>query len=326
MAEESVVASAVVSVPESVVIHPLVLLSVVAHSFKNDRGTEKRVVGVLLGESYKGRLDVTNSYAIPFEEDRKDPSVWFLDHNYHEELFLMFRKVNVKEKVLGWYSTASRIRPNDIEINELFKKYAPDPVLVTIDVNPVDELGIPTEAYRSVENSSEERTENRKTFVHLPSSVGAFEAEEVGVEHLLRDIRDATVSTLSNQVLSLLNSLKGLHKHLLEVKQYLQRVLKGEIPANHQVIYSLQDILSLSPSLSSEEMVKGFAVKTNDSMLVMYLSSLIRSVIALHNLINNKLDNKAHAEKKLKPKETEDAGKSEGEAGEKEKANESIKK
>jgi 26S proteasome regulatory subunit N8 len=95
----------------------------------------------------------------------------------------------VKEKVLGWYSTASRIRPNDIEINELFKKYAPDPVLVTIDVNPVDELGIPTEAYRSVENSSEERTENRKTFVHLPSSVGAFEAEEVGVEHLLRDIR-----------------------------------------------------------------------------------------------------------------------------------------
>jgi 26S proteasome regulatory subunit N8 len=94
MAEESVVASAVVSVPESVVIHPLVLLSVVDHYNRVARGTEKRVVGVLLGESYKGRLDVTNSYAIPFEEDRKDPSVWFLDHNYHEELFLMFRKVN----------------------------------------------------------------------------------------------------------------------------------------------------------------------------------------------------------------------------------------
>lgn len=31
------------------------------------------------------------------------------------------------------------------------------------------------------------------------------------------------------------------------------------------------------------------AVKTNDMMLVIYLSSLIRSVIALHNLINNKV-------------------------------------
>lgn len=30
-------------------------------------------------------------------------------------------------------------------------------------------------------------------------------------------------------------------------------------------------------------------MKTNDMMLVIYLSSLIRSVIALHNLINNKV-------------------------------------
>jgi 26S proteasome regulatory subunit N8 len=42
-----------------------------------------------------------------------------------------------------------------------------------------------------------------------------------------------------------------------------------------------------------EDYVKSFAVKTNDMMLVIYLSSLIRSVIALHNLINNKAVNKA---------------------------------
>jgi len=32
-----------------------------------------------------------------------------------------------------------------------------------------------------------------RQFVHLPSSIGASEAEEVGVEHLLRDIKDASV-------------------------------------------------------------------------------------------------------------------------------------
>jgi 26S proteasome regulatory subunit N8 len=37
-----------------------------------------------------------------------------------------------------------------------------------------------------------------------------------------------------------------------------------------------------------EQVVKSFAVKTNDELLVMYLSSLVRSVIALHNLIDNK--------------------------------------
>lgn len=33
-------------------------------------------------------------------------------------------------------------------------------------------------------------------------------------------------------------------------------------------------------------------VKTNDQMLVVYLASLVRSIIALHNLINNKLTNR----------------------------------
>jgi 26S proteasome regulatory subunit N8 len=31
---------------------------------------------------------------VPFEEDEKDPLVWFADHNYHEDMYSMFRKVN----------------------------------------------------------------------------------------------------------------------------------------------------------------------------------------------------------------------------------------
>jgi hypothetical protein len=33
---------------------------------------------------------------VPFEEDEKDPSVWFLDHNYVEAMNDMFKKVNGK--------------------------------------------------------------------------------------------------------------------------------------------------------------------------------------------------------------------------------------
>lgn len=31
---------------------------------------------------------------MPFEEDERDPTIWFLDHSYLEELFQMFRRVN----------------------------------------------------------------------------------------------------------------------------------------------------------------------------------------------------------------------------------------
>lgn len=77
-----------------VVVHPLVLLSVVDHYNRVARDTRKRVVGVLLGELHKGRLDVTNSYAVPFEEDDRDSGIWFLDHSYHEQMYRMFRRIN----------------------------------------------------------------------------------------------------------------------------------------------------------------------------------------------------------------------------------------
>lgn len=64
---------------ENVTMHPLVLLSAADHYHRVARGTRKRVVGVLLGQVAKGSVDVTNSFAVPFEEDSKNP-VSFRSH------------------------------------------------------------------------------------------------------------------------------------------------------------------------------------------------------------------------------------------------------
>jgi len=53
-------------------------------------------------------------------------------------------------------------------------------------------------------------------------------------------------------------------------------------------------------------MIKSFSVKSNDYMYVIYVASLIKSVISLHNLINNKIHNKElEAETLQKEKEAE---------------------
>ncbi|XP_021848400.1 26S proteasome non-ATPase regulatory subunit 7 homolog A [Spinacia oleracea] len=279
---------------EKVVVHPLVLLSVVDHYNRVARDTKKRVIGVLLGSTFKGTVDVTNSYAVPFEEDDKDPSIWFLDHNYHESMFSMFWRINAKEHVVGWYSTGPKLRENDLDVHRLFSDYVPNPVLVIIDVQP-EELGIPTKAYYAVEEVKENATQkSQKVFAHVPSEIAAHEVEEIGVEHLLRDVKDTTVSTLATEVIGKLAALKGLNARLREIRGYLELVIEGKLPLNHEILYHLQDVFNLFPNLSVLELVKAFAVKTNDMMLVIYLSSLIRSVIALHNLINNKMLNKEH--------------------------------
>jgi 26S proteasome regulatory subunit N8 len=47
-------------------------------------------------------------------------------------------------------------------------------------------------------------------------------------------------------------------------------------------------MFNLLPDIQDPVTVKSFSVKTNDELLVIYLSSMIRSVIALHGLIENK--------------------------------------
>jgi 26S proteasome regulatory subunit N8 len=39
-------------------------------------------------------FDVVGSFAVPFEEDDRDPKTWFLDLDYIESMWEMFRKVN----------------------------------------------------------------------------------------------------------------------------------------------------------------------------------------------------------------------------------------
>jgi len=272
-------------------VHPIVLLSVVDHYNRVAKDTKKRVVGMLLGSVSKGVVDVTNCYAVPFEEDERDLNIWYLDHNFHEQMFAMYKKVNASEKLVGWYSTGPKIKAGDLKIDALVRRYTPNPVMVIIDVQPKD-LGIPTEAYHAVEEIREGQ-QQQWTFKHVPSEIGAMESEEVGVEHLLRDVRDTTISTLANRVTQKLGALKGLAARLSEVDGYLQNVLSGRLPVSHQIIYQLQDIFNLLPNLNIEELVKAFAVKTNDMMLAIYLSSVIRAVVALHNLVDNRLVNQA---------------------------------
>ncbi|XP_035893902.1 26S proteasome non-ATPase regulatory subunit 7 [Anopheles stephensi] len=298
-----------------VIVHPLVLLSVVDHFNRMGKiGNQKRVVGVLLGcWRAKGVLDVSNSFAVPFDEDDKDKSVWFLDHDYLENMYGMFKKVNARERVVGWYHTGPKLCQNDIAINELIRRYCPNSVLVIIDAKPKD-LGLPTEAYIAVEEVHDDGSPTSKTFEHVPSEIGAEEAEEVGVEHLLRDIKDTTVGSLSQKITNQLLGLKGLNAQLRDIKHYLLKVGNGQLPINHQIVYQLQDILNLLPDIAQENFTDTLYVKTNDQMLVVYLASLVRSIIALHNLINNKLTNR-DAEEGKKSDDAKDKKAQEGKDG-----------
>lgn len=173
-----------------------------------------------------------------------------------------------------------------------------------------------------------------------PSIIEAEEAEEIGVEHLLRDIRDVAVGTLSTRVTAQLQSLQGLHLRLRDIGQYLQKVLDRDLPVNHAILGNLQDVFNLLPNLSTPksdsssaaaaataaaphsamqlengiegpippqtdngELARAMSVKTNDQLMAIYLSSLIRAITAFHDLIDNKIQNRQQQEDKENKKD-----------------------
>lgn len=153
------------------------------------------------------------------------------------------------------------------------------------------------------------------------------------MEHLLRDIRDVAVGTLSTRITSQLQSLQGLHLRLRDIGQYLQKVLDGELPVNHAILGNLQDVFNLLPNLSNPtstshsngaenqqtentELARAMSIKSNDQLMAIYLSSLIRAITAFHDLIENKIQNRQQQEekdaKKDEPKDDKDGARTNG--------------
>ncbi|CDU17531.1 hypothetical protein YYC_02639 [Plasmodium yoelii 17X] len=279
-----------------VVVHPIVLLSVVDHYNRIASNTKKRVLGTILGEKIDGVVHITNSYALPFDEDIKDINIFFIDDNYNENLFNMIRKINTREKILGWYTTGSNIKPNDIFINEIFYKYHHAPIFLLVNVH-TNQTIFPVNAYVAIEKAIS-NNKFRKTFIHIPVRIGAFEAEDVGVEFLLKELKSVSTSTLATKVGDKLSALKTLISKLYEISEYLNDILQGNIEMNIKILYNLQNVFSLLPDTDNPELVEAFMVKNNDIMLNIFIGSITRSVIALHNLINNKIENKINTEKK----------------------------
>jgi 26S proteasome regulatory subunit N8 len=64
-------------------------------------------------------------------------------------MFNMMRRINGREKIIGWYSTGPEIRKNDIDIHEILRRYNTSAVFIIIKVNDEKQTSLPVESYFS---------------------------------------------------------------------------------------------------------------------------------------------------------------------------------
>jgi 26S proteasome regulatory subunit N8 len=278
--------------PTSVDLHPTVLLSVLDHWKRviGNTASKQRVVGVLLGVTNPDlTVDVTNSFAVPFEEDDLNKQIWFLDHNYLENMFALFKKVTFKERIVGWYHTGTSIQPSDLAIHRVFTSYCPEPLLLVINPNPSG-IGQAScnSAYVTVEEMEAGATVTK--FSHLPLHAAAEEAEEIGVEHLLRNVKDLSLGDLCSSVNSRIEGFKEMEQVLDRVYSYLKSHSiqhKAAHPVNQQIVELVQRLLNLLPAQSDQQLAKALLLHSNDAALGDWMAVIWKAVIALHSLIDN---------------------------------------
>ena len=250
--------------PEQVVsIAPLVLLSVVDH-YK--RLSTPRVVGVLLGTVGTKGITVTNSFAVPFEESEEG---FFLDTSYLQNMFDLHYKVNCKEKIVGWYHSGPKLCKIDLDITKAITNYVSAPILVVVNVHLKANNNIPCQAFKLSRDGD---------LVHMKVQIGADEVEEIGVEHLLRDIKEGTGCSIKDKVSDIIDSLKMYEDSLNEIIQYLDEVEKGKQP-NKKILSLFQDILNSIPRCRKE-------VELNN----IYVAEMVSTFIASNDLERNKLE------------------------------------
>merc|ERR1712228_213987 len=97
------------------------------------------------------------------------------------------------------------------------------------------------------------------------------------------------MGTVTSLIKAKMSGLSALTEKLVEMKDYLEAVVDGRMKVNQEIVSNMQSIFNLLPNLNVDELVKSMLIKTNDMHMVIYLSALIRSVLALHDLVNNKI-------------------------------------
>jgi len=284
-------------------LHPLVLLNVLDHYQRVAKGTKKRVVGCLIGDRSEGHTDVSNSFAVPFDETTKAPYTSFLDFDYLKEMGDMFKAVNASEKVVGWYSTGVKIRAIDADIQAQMAKVCEDPIFVIVDPEMKNFDEIPVLVYHSVIQVREGGTQTE--FDIVDCSFRSSEVEEVAVEHLLRDVQQhKSVTTLEKEVEHKVTGLRGLKKRLNVIRTYLKNVESGQLPLNQEILHNIQTIFNLKSLSSSASFSEAMQVQTNDHALAIYIASLARTTLILDKLLDNRIMNRDLEKKRWKEKQS----------------------
>ncbi|KAF3795581.1 Eukaryotic translation initiation factor 3 subunit F [Nymphaea thermarum] len=258
-------------------VHPVVVFNI-CDCYVRRSDQAERVIGTLLGSILPdGTVDIRNSYAVPHNESSDQVA---LDIDYHHNMFLSHQKVNPKEVIVGWYSTGFGVSGGSALIHEFYSREVANPVHLTVDTGfKMGEASI--KAYVSANLSLGER-QLAAQFNEIPLDLRMVEAERVGFDVFKKTI----VDKLPNNLEGMETTMERLLVLIDDIYKYVDDVVEGRTAPDNHIGSYLAESMAHIPKMTPAAFDKLFNGSMQDTLLLVYLSSLTRTQLSLAEKLN----------------------------------------
>jgi len=258
----------------SVIVHPVVIISVLDHFIRRNESEGQRVIGTLLGvyNSQEGSVEIRNCFPVPHTEGEQ----LAVDMDFHTNMLQLHQRVSPKEVIVGWYSTGD-VDEISVIIHDFYSRKMTIPPVHVVVHPKIANLALNVKAYSSTSVVLNEKHLGSQ-FIPIPLQIST-ESDKIGVEVLMRT-RDGK-SPLGSDLENIESSMKKLDSTIDSLLTYVQKVVDGKIDADNNVGRFLLSTLSAIPKWDPTELERISNNNIQDLLLVSYLANLTRTQLQL---------------------------------------------
>jgi len=270
-------------------VHPVVVFSILDH-YKRRQQDQHRVVGALLGEKKAERVYITNSFAVLVPQETEDSVT--VNFDSFDNMLSLHKKVYPNEQTVGWYSTGGAPGWISSLIQKEFAKRMSikgfSAMHLTVDVDAIAKThSLNITAYTAVplENNADMLYE----FTVCPLEYESYDTEKIGVDAL---IFGSPLSSKLDAPASLLDDFENLEMSVNKLVDILEILIKytksaadGKVKGDPLVAAAITTALASVPNVDPATFQSMFNAQIKDLLMVMYLSNLTRTQLALADKI-----------------------------------------
>eukprot|EP00163_Fabomonas_tropica_P017609 TRINITY_DN3127_c0_g1_i2.p1 TRINITY_DN3127_c0_g1~~TRINITY_DN3127_c0_g1_i2.p1 ORF type:complete len:285 (+),score=61.26 TRINITY_DN3127_c0_g1_i2:222-1076(+) len=265
-------------------VHPVVLFSILDHHSRRGQNVE-RVIGTLLGSvSSEGVVEIHASFPVPHTEFDEQVAV---DMEFHKQMFDLHTRVSPKDVIVGWYATGSEVTEHSLLLHEFYAREVSNPVHLLVDTSLQNDK-LATKAFVS------SNTAVGAQFEEVALEFKSGESERIGVDAMISSQNEAALPTGQSALTDVDNLERSIQKllNLLDgIGEYVDSVIGGQTQGSVEIGRALTDALQAVPHVDARIFDRMLNHSLQDLLVVLYLSSLTRTQIAITHKMNTLLVN-----------------------------------